>query len=115
MKYTASYHNAHQIQKAVHLRLLDQNTDSQNIGSLTRAWLDLEWFKRELRGLPRLRASELLKPLRSAERPRLTDAVVIAEVTEPSPTPVEHDAPKESTFADPVPTPPTPEPPSPIG
>lgn len=104
MKYTASYHNAHQIQKAVHLRLLDQATDSQNIGSLTRAWLDLEWFKRELRGLPRLRASELLKPLREARRAPLAIAEPL-DITEA----------KESTSADPVPTPPTPEPPSPTG
>lgn len=104
MKYPESYRNAHKLQQLAYAEAFKPETESKVIGSLIRAWLDLEWFKREARGLPRLKAADLLAGMKRLNRPQPASSP-IELTTEPEPT-------KESlknAFEPTVTAPPTPD------
>lgn len=54
---------------------------------LARAWVELEWFKRELRGLPRLKSADLIANMRKVQPAALASASMPIEMApEPQPS-----------------------------
>jgi hypothetical protein len=93
------------MQKALLDRVLNPETEDKSLMGIVNSWLELERFKRELRGIPRLlgsSVSELNAALRARRKP--------AEVSAPTYTEVEAvPQTKESLNPQTVPTPPTPD------
>lgn len=80
MKYPESYRNAHKLQQLAYSTAFNEKTEPCELSKLIKAWLDLEWFKREARGLPRLKAADLLanmKRLPSAQRSAASSPIEI--------------------------------------
>lgn len=54
VQQTESYRNAITICNALLLRIVDPETGDKDCSLLTRAWVEIEVFRREMRGIPRL-------------------------------------------------------------
>jgi len=59
MRYGPDYHNAKQMQTALFKAVCDEKTPARDVVQCTRAWIELERFKREVRGIPPLAAASL--------------------------------------------------------
>lgn len=81
-------------------------TEGKDRAIQAREWRELEYYKREVRGIPRLLGTTL-KEIDAIQRARRAPK----EVNAPSFTEVESETTKESILPQTVPTPPTPEPP----
>ena len=105
---SATSRNATTIGNYLMQRIISEKTDGREKALLTREWLNVEFAKREWRGLPRLSAHSM-KELAEAKRASMKNVTARAadyeEITDA-------DAEKESLSPDPVPTRPAPEPPS---
>ena len=107
MRFGRPHQQAYDIQQKLINHMDSISCKAGEAAQLARAWVELEWFKRELRGLPRLKASDLITgmkrlPIKSHAQPEPTPTEIIASV-EPS---------KESlknSFSETVTAPPTPD------
>ena len=54
VQQTESYRNAITICNALLLRIINPDTGDKDCSLLTRAWVEVEVFRREMRGIPRL-------------------------------------------------------------
>ena len=107
MRYGKDYYQACSIQEMLQTTI-EQGVEAKSLGQIVRAWIELVAFKRELRGLPRLKASDLLALMPKATRAAAGAIDLPTEVSEPLPD-------KESlkhAFSETVTTPPTGTPPS---
>lgn len=99
------YRNAVTIANHLMRLILQPNEDNRNVALLTREWLNIEYAKREWRGLPRLKPHtmrEIFEAERQEAKNITTNAATFAEIT---PTTTEGE-PKESLNPETVPTPP---------
>lgn len=108
MRYGKDYYQACALQQMLQTTI-EQGVEQKSLGQIIRAWIELVAFKRELRGIPRLKASELLALMPKATRAAAGIADVPMEIiTEPT-------SDKESlkhSFSETVTAPPTGTPPS---
>ena len=80
---TPQHANANELQKMILMRLLGSTSarvkpsdeakancidDPRQISELIRVWIDLEYLKREMRGIPRLKPAAVGELLRTAKR-----------------------------------------------
>jgi hypothetical protein len=102
------------MQKRLEKLALDEVTKAGEVASCAKAWLDLEWYKREVRGRPRLKAVDAVTMLRDAAARRALSSAASRVPTEidvetaPETAPT---TPKESTNGQTVTAPPPAEPP----
>jgi hypothetical protein len=108
MRFGADYDKALQGQRTVEATLLTPCKPIE-VAQLIRAWIEIVAYKRELRGVPRLKASDGMSQLKSAATALPRHAPLELDATEAK---VET---KESLSPNPVTAPPTPKPPSAIG
>ena len=54
--YSSPYRDANIIQKSLFSRIVSDTIQDKDKGLLSRVWLEIEAFKREMRGIPRLSA-----------------------------------------------------------
>jgi len=66
-RYGTPYRECIELQKALKINALDEKTEARDRVSCVKAWAELEYLKRELRGIPRL-ASSSLKEIMDAKR-----------------------------------------------
>lgn len=100
-RHGAAYQEACNFQKDLIKRR--ETVADKFAGTIARSWLDLEYFKREVRGLPRLKPAEaiaMMKRLRPAPAAR-NEPLEITATVQPAPE-------QGISFSEPVPTPPTP-------
>lgn len=101
-KHGLQHQNACNIQKRVYNQALKKGTDASLLARLCHAWIELEFFKREVRGIPRLSAmswKELDKLMAGRGRSRSKLQVIPEHFLEAEP--------KESLLSTTVPAPPT--------
>lgn len=101
-----TYRNATKITNRLLQHILDEETKSSEARLLALTWVDIEAFKREIRGLPRLAPSTIaeLMTAKANHARRIGGDVTIEEI------PDEQD--KETPSRETVPTPPEGEAPS---
>lgn len=98
--YSAPYRDANIIQKSLFQRIISSDVQDKDKGLLARVWVEIEAFKREMRGIPRL-SSHSLQDLAMA---RSSLAKRLSRSTPPTTPFTELDAP-ESQPAAPEPPP----------
>ena len=112
LQYPPSYYVALKLQR----RLIDfvngTEATANEASSCSDAWLRLEWFKREIRGKPRLKALDASQMLRDAAAKRAARATLATPIEIDATTEVAPDIDKESLSEPTVTAPPTPEPPT---
>ena len=59
MRFGPDYYNAKQMQTALFKTVCDEKTPAREVAQCTRAWIDLERLKREMRGIPPLAGAKL--------------------------------------------------------
>ena len=59
MRFGPAYYDARQMQAALFKTVCDGNTSARDAAQCTKAWIDLERLKREMRGIPPLAAAKL--------------------------------------------------------
>ena len=57
--YSAPYRDLNIIQKSLFQRIMSKDIEDKDAALLSRVWVELEAFKREMRGLPRLLGHKL--------------------------------------------------------
>jgi hypothetical protein len=92
------------MQKILNQDVLNPLVMARDKAQIVRAWLELEWFKREVRGLPRLRAADLIANMkrlpRAAAAADAAPTEIMATIEPTSKESLKH------ASADPVTTPP---------
>lgn len=82
MQYCPTYYDAIAMQKRL-MGLTLEGAEPKDAAACARAWLELEWFKREARGKPRLKpidATALLRDARAKLAPRATPLELESEL-----------------------------------
>jgi len=59
MRFGPDYYNARQMQAVLVKAISDDKTPARDVAQCTRAWIDLEKLKREMRGIPPLAPAKL--------------------------------------------------------
>ena len=106
--YSAPYRDANIIQKSLFQRIISSDVQDKDKGLLARVWVEIEAFKREMRGIPRLSSHSLqdLAMARSSLAKRLsrstppTTPFTELDATEATPageTPPQTDVPPQAT------------------
>jgi len=70
MRFGPAYHDARQMQTALFKAVCNEMTTSRDVAQCTRAWIELERLKREIRVIPPLAATkphELLDHMKKAK------------------------------------------------
>ena len=82
--YSSPYRDANIIQKSLFSRIVSTSIKDKDKGLLARVWLEVEVFKREMRGIPRLstHSVEDLAKARSSLAKRLSHATPTSPYTE---------------------------------
>ena len=93
MRYGPAYYNAGQLQTVLATIVHAKETPARDVAQCTRAWVELEKLKREMRGIPPLKPMSLNDLL--LKRARRASAITDAVETPAAPAPVESEA-KES-------------------
>jgi hypothetical protein len=77
MRFGPAYHDARQMQTALFNMVCEEKTSARDVAQCTRAWIDLEKLKREIRGIPPLAPAKLreLLDLKQPKRVAITDAI----------------------------------------
>ena len=68
MRFGPDYYNARQLQTKLFQVVCDTSTPSRDVAQCTRAWIELERLKREMRGIPPLAAAKLNELLGHAKK-----------------------------------------------
>ena len=109
MRYGKSYQTLCELQQTLVEHTTAATCRAGEAAQCARAWIEAEAYKRELRGLPRLKPAERADLMKRANartaRPALNEPVEV----EAEPVEV-----RDSFRSPPVTAPPTPEPPSPV-
>lgn len=80
MRYGKTYSELCDIQRTVKSTLESITCKGGEVAQLARAWIECEAFKREMRGVPRLRSCDMQSLLRDARaKPATLDAPLEAE------------------------------------
>jgi hypothetical protein len=98
VQQTESYRNAITICNSLLLRIINPDTGDKDCSLLTRAWVEIEVFRREMRGIPRLSThsvedlakarSSLAKRLSHSNAPNGYEEIPEAPTAQPdAPTP----------------------------
>ena len=106
-QFGQAYQNLCDVQNALIARVLKDETESRDAALCAREIREIESYKRELRGKPRLKAVDATLLLRNARAPRDTLAAPVEVDAAPA-----IDEAKESLNCQTVTAPPTPEPPT---
>jgi hypothetical protein len=96
------------MQKTLEQTVIDPVTKVDAIPDLARAWLELEWFKREVRGKPRLKNVDPVEMLRISAASRAARATLLSPTEIDVQSVAEHQSDKESLTKPTVTAPPTP-------
>ena len=80
MRYSPSYYNASQMQTQLLQRVHDGKTSARDLAQLVRTWIDLEKFKREIRGIPPLAPASLKEIKEFAENLKRTRRALVEPV-----------------------------------
>jgi len=79
MRFGPAYYNARQLQTVLFETVCDEKTPARDVAQCTRAWIDLERLKREMRGIPPLAPAKLHELLAATmKRARPASASCIA-------------------------------------
>lgn len=101
--YSAPYRDANIIQKSLFQRIISSDIQDKDKGLLARVWVEIEAFKREMRGIPRLSSHSLqdLAMARSSLAKRLTTRGAIDEApdapAQAKPADIEPNEPKHAS------------------
>lgn len=70
MRFGPAYYDARQMQAVLVKTVCDGNTSARDAAHCTKAWIDLEKLKREMRGIPPLAPAKLNELLDHMKRAR---------------------------------------------
>ena len=59
MRYGPTYYDAKALQTSILQAVRDEKTSARDLAQCTKAWIELERLKREMRGIPPLAAAKL--------------------------------------------------------
>ena len=80
MRYGPTYYDAKALQTSLLKAINHEQTSARDLAQCTKAWIDLERLKREMRGIPPLAAakvSEVLTKMKRAKAAELDEPVEI--------------------------------------
>jgi hypothetical protein len=81
MRFGPAYYNAGQLQTVLFKTVCEEKTPARDVAQCTRAWIDLERLKREIRGIPPLAPAKLHELLADMKRvKRASESCMVAEV-----------------------------------
>ena len=70
MRYGPTYYDAKALQTQILQAVRDEKPSARELAQLVRSWIDLERFKREMRGIPPLAAAKVGELLANMKRAR---------------------------------------------
>jgi hypothetical protein len=67
-RYGTPYRDCIKLQKALAIKALDATTEARDANSSVKAWIELEYLKREIKGIPRLAPHSLKELMDTKQR-----------------------------------------------